>query len=130
MAISLQQAVLKHSGWRAPWLQQMKKGLEIQQQVTKRAAADQHLRLWRIYSGVYVSSFQRFGAFFLTYNQQSIYRRKVRLCITHLILQKNQLQEGATGLPPMRSARTPRRRPSNPTGAPEKVPKGQLFCYL
>ena len=42
----------------------MEKGIEIQQQVTKRAAADQHLRLRRIYTGVYVSSFQRFGAFF------------------------------------------------------------------
>ena len=50
-----------------------------------------------------------------TYDQQSIYRRKVRLCIAHLILQKNQLQEGATGLPPLRSARTPRKRPTNPT---------------
>ena len=33
-----------------------------------------------------------------TYDQQSIYRRKVRLCIAHLILQKNQLQEGATAV--------------------------------
>ena len=56
-----------------------------------------------------------------TYDQQSIYRRKVRLCIAHLILQKNQLQEGATGLPPMRSARTRRRRPINPACTRKKV---------
>ena len=59
-----------------------------------------------------------------TFDQQTIYRRKVRLCIAHLILQKNQLQEGATGLLPMRSARTPRRRPSNPTGARKKSRRG------
>ena len=56
-----------------------------------------------------------------TYDQQSIYRRKVRLCIAHLILQKNQLQEGATGLAPLRTARTRRRRPTNPTGTRKKV---------
>ena len=40
------------------------------------------------------------------------YRRKVRLCIAHLILQKNQLQEGATGSLPLRSAETPRKQPT------------------
>ena len=60
----------------------------------------------------------------LMYDQQFIYRRKVRLCIAHLILQKNQLQEGATGLPPMRSARTPRKRPTNPNCTRKKSCRG------
>ena len=37
----------------------------MQRQITKRAAAVQHLRLRRIYSGFYVSSFQGSGAFLI-----------------------------------------------------------------
>ena len=44
--------------------------------------------------------------------------------MAHLILQKNQLQEGATGLLPMRSARTPHKRPTKPTSTRKKSRKG------
>ena len=43
----------------------MEKGVEMQRQITKRAAAVQHLRLRRIYSGFYVFSVQGFGDFLI-----------------------------------------------------------------
>ena len=59
----------------------------------------------------------------MTYDQNTIYRRKVRLSITHIILQRNQIPPGETTLPP-RAAGASRRRPTTSAQSKKRSRRG------
>ena len=59
----------------------------------------------------------------MTYDQDTIYRRKVRLSIAHIILQRNQIPPGETTLPP-RAAGASRRRPTTSAQSKKRSRRG------